>query len=79
MRKLHKQPVAEFDPWDDNREPGERVYQSRPALDGAYIYDLRESNGWGKRALGELTPCLVNKDGRPRLAVLADDGDWYWT
>jgi hypothetical protein len=36
-------------------------------------------NGKDKRAIGELTPKLVKKNGKPRIAKLHDDGFWYWT
>ena len=73
---MRKQPVAQYDPWDFSREPGDRVYEPQTGKDGAWMFV--ESNGWGKRMSGELTPRIVKKNGRYRLAVLCDDGYWYW-
>lgn len=78
MRKLRKQPTGPLNPWDFGAEPSDRVYEPRPDKDCAFIYDLRESRGRNKAAAGELTPQLVVKDGKPRQAVLDDDGLWYW-
>lgn len=77
MRKLYKQPTKSLNSWDWDAKPRERVFRPMP-LGGAYIYDLRESNGRNKAAMGELTPILVKKNGVPRIAIKADDGLWYW-
>lgn len=78
MRKMRKQPVGPLSPWDFGAEPGERVYERRG--ESAVMYDLRESTGWYKRSAGELTPHKVMQKGGdlPRLAVMDDDGVWYW-
>jgi len=78
MRRMRKQPVAGYNPWNFDLEEGDRVYQAMPELGGAWIYDLRESTGRNKSAVGELTPHLVKKNGRARVGVLGDDGVWYW-
>lgn len=78
MRRLKKQPVTSYNPWDWKREAGERVYHPQPSLEGAYIYDLVESRGRNKRDTGELTPRLVRKNGKPRIAIQDDQGTWYW-
>lgn len=78
-RKLRKQPTKQFcqrGHFDD--EPGDRLFDPQPQLEGAYIIDLVQSNGWAKRALGELTPKTVKKNGIPRIAELGSDGFWYW-
>ena len=75
MRKLTKQPVGPRNDWDFRLEVGERVYERRG--DSAVMYDLRET-GRNKRDCGELTPHIVKKHGVPRLAVMGDDGVWYW-
>lgn len=78
MRKIRKQPVCAYNPWNWNLEPGDRVYRVMPELEGAYMIDLRESTGRNKRDAGELTPHTVTKNGAPRLAVLGDNLQWYW-
>ena len=76
-RKLRKQPIARLNPWNFDLEPGDRVFELRPDLGSAYIYDLIESTGRNKRAAGELVSRLVKKSGQPRLAELRGDC-WYW-
>lgn len=78
VRKLRKQPKGQINNWNFDAENGERYFEPRPELEGAYIYDLTESRGMNKRDAGELTPRLVRKHGKPRVALLADDGLWYW-
>ena len=72
-RKMKKQPVARYSPWINELEPGDRVYQPKPEIEGAYIYDLKSSRGRDK-----LTPRLVKKDGKPRVAVMDGSGVWFW-
>lgn len=76
MRKLRKQPVGPRNDWNFELEAGERVFERRG--ESAVMYDLQESTGWNKRTAGELTPRLVKKNGCPRLAVMGDDGIWFW-
>ena len=80
LRRLRKQPVGARNDWDFTAEPGDRVYQrARGGADYVYMYDLRESRGRDKAAMGELTPHLVKgRNGLGRHAVLCDDGHWYW-
>lgn len=78
MRRLRKQPRCRRNDWNMDLEPDDRVFDSRPVSEGAWMYDLRESKGRNKRDSGELTPVLVKKNGKPRLAALCDDGNWYW-
>lgn len=77
MRKLRKQPVAAINCRDFDREPGDRVYESMPELEGAFMHDLRGSTGRNKRDAGELTSRVVKKSGKRRLAVFCGDA-WYW-
>ena len=69
---MRKQPVGGLNPWDESLEPGDRVL----GVDDK-MYDLRESNGWGKRALGELTPFLASPHKKGRRAILIGS-EWYW-
>lgn len=78
MRRLHKQPVGQYNPWDDTLESGDRVYKPMTELEGAHMLDLVESNGWHKRTSGELSSVTVKKNGVPRIAVLDDKGIWRW-
>ena len=79
MRRLRKQPVAGYSPWNMNHEGGDRVYVTIPGLDDAYhMYDLLESRGRDMRDAGELTFRVVKKNGKSRLAVKGDNGIWYW-
>lgn len=78
MRKLRKQPVGSFNPLRHDLEHGDRVYQAMPDLEGAFMHDLRISTGRNKSDASELTNHIVKKDGKPRLAVLAEDEQWYW-
>ena len=52
-------------------EPGDLMIQF------CHLYRLRESNGWGKRSLGELTPIEIKppKDG---LEAQMIDGEVWW-
>ena len=77
MRRLRKQPVACFNPWDLSREVGDRVFCPQSHLECAYMYDLVESNG-RKSTDGELIPRLVKKNGIPRRAVIGENDIWYW-
>jgi hypothetical protein len=78
LRRVRKQPVAAFCPWDFSREEGDRVYRRIGDSDEAEMIDLYESHGRDKAAAGELSFRVVKKDGRVRRAVLGDDGVWYW-
>jgi hypothetical protein len=78
VRRLRKQPTAGLSAWDHEAEPGDRRYIPKPELEGAWIVDLVLSSGRNKRDVGELTPKVVKKNGRPRIAQLHDDGLWYW-
>lgn len=77
MRKLRKQPVGSRNDRDFSLEAGDRVFER--CGEAAVMYDLRESTGWHQRTAGELTPHIVKKNGSPRLAVMGDNGTWYWT
>lgn len=78
MRRMRKQPVAQLNQWDWDREPGDRVFRPMNKSEYAAIYDLVESNGRHKSAAGELTPRLVKKRGKPRRAAMDDVGVWHW-
>lgn len=78
MRKMRKQPKGPWNPCNFELEVGDRVFMGKPELEGAYIYDLRESNGVYKRGVGQLIPFLIKKNKQPRLAQLGDDNIWYW-
>lgn len=78
MSRIRKQPVASYNPWDWEREAGDRVYAYDPSHQAAYMIDLVESRGRNKRDAGELTPRIVKKNGKVRLAYRAGDGIWYW-
>lgn len=69
MRKMRKQIVGRFNPWNFDAEVGDRVIDF-----GDNVYDLRESRGRNKAALGELTPVLV-KTNKKAVNI---DGVWYW-
>lgn len=75
---MHKQPVGPDDPWAFSLEAGDRVYRYTDyAKKQAIMFDLLESRGWGKRTAGELTPAVVKKNGKSRIAT-CKDGIWYW-
>lgn len=77
MRRMRKQPTGPRNDRDFSAEAGDRVYWEEG--NDTVMFDLRESTGWRKRtALGELTPHLVKKNGKPRLAKMNDHGVWYW-
>lgn len=78
VRRLRKQPTAVLAAWDHEAEQGDRRYIPKPELEGAWIVDLVLSRGRNKRDAGELTPKVVKKNGRPRIAQLHDAGLWYW-
>lgn len=78
MRRLRKQPVAAFNPWDFEREIGDRVYSLQACCGDYHILDLVESRGRHKSAAGILSTRLVKKNGRARLAIRDDQGTWYW-
>jgi hypothetical protein len=77
-RRLRKQPIALFNPWNFAAEPGDRMYLPVPESEGAHIYDVYESRGRNKRAAGELSRRIVKRNGIPRLAFLDDTGVWRW-
>jgi hypothetical protein len=83
MRKMRKQPVCAYNPWNHDIEVGWRLYQWLDINNGvAMIYDVRESSGRNKSACGILTAHLVKKDGRERVALQRRDEagqlTWYW-
>lgn len=73
MIKMRKQPTDNYNPWNELLMPGQRVYDKI----NNKMYDLYESNGWGKRSLGELVikEPLAQKQGKIPIQV---DGIWYW-
>ncbi len=77
MRRLRKQPIGPRNDRNMDLEAGDRVYSWVNYKSTATMDDLRESTGWGKRNLGELTPRKVTKNGATRVAVLKK-GVWYW-
>jgi len=77
-RRLKVQPVARLNAWDFDREAGDYVFEPLPDLDCARIYVLQTSNGFDKAAIGELTPCLIKKNGKTRRAELDEFGVWRW-
>jgi hypothetical protein len=78
MRKIRKQPVGPLNAWNYSLLPGDRCWQRDHSEDYVLMVDLRESTGRDKAAAGDLTPHTVKRNGKPRRAVLADDGIWYW-
>lgn len=78
MRKMRKQPVGPLNAWNFSLEAGDRCWQRDHSEDTVVMVDLRESTGRNKSAAGDLTTHTVKKNGKPRRAVLADDGIWYW-
>lgn len=76
-RKLRKQPVARYSPWDMAREAGERVSLSvgnTPGQEVAWMLDLYYTTD----SAVDLSYRIVKKDGSLRAAYLQDDGFWYW-
>jgi hypothetical protein len=77
MIKLRKVPSKCYNIWDDDLEPGMRVYKL--FYDDVYlIYELKESTGRNKRDSGSLTPILIKKNGKPRLAKYLSGIGWVW-
>ena len=79
MKKIRKQPVGPFNAWNFSLEHGDRVWRRDATENTIVMVDLRESSGRNKAAAGDLTPHVVKKSGKPRLAVQGEDGMWYWT
>lgn len=77
MRKMRKQPVGPRNDWNFDLEAGDRVYIWTTVGEKAMMDDLVLSTGKDKRAVGELTPRRVSRNGWPRIAVVKD-GVWYW-
>jgi len=71
MRKLRKQPIRRYNPYDQHLESGNRVFVPDIASGGAYMYDVIERTGI-------LTYRVAKKNGFPRLAILSCEGVWYW-
>jgi len=75
---MRKQPRCARNDWNHNLEVGDRVYVWMEFQKTAVMYDLTESRGRNKAAIGELTPVRVTKNGQARVATI-QDGVWYWT
>jgi len=78
MLLIRKQPVGPLNEWNLALKPGQRCWLFDYSEGITMMYDLRESTGKNKSDDGDLTPHVVKKHGRPRHAILADDGLWYW-
>jgi hypothetical protein len=77
MRRMRKQPIGHANPRNFRLMPGDRVWRQDHTTGEYHMLDLRESRGRDKAAAGELTPVVVKKNGRPRVACVWC-GLWFW-
>jgi hypothetical protein len=77
MRRMRKQPVGSANPRNFRLMPGDRVWRQDYTTGEFHMMDLRESRGRDKAAAGELTPVIVKKNGRARVACVWY-GLWFW-
>jgi hypothetical protein len=73
MRLMRKQPSGFYNPWNQSAEVGDRFVCSQTKR----VYDIRESHGRNKAAMGELTPVLASASKKGLIPFLFG-GSWYW-
>lgn len=73
MRKMRKQVTGGFNPWNQDIEVGDRLYDYQQNK----VYDIYISTGRDKRAMGELSykEPITQKNGKKAMQI---NGIWYW-
>jgi hypothetical protein len=73
MKRMRKQVTGYYNEHNFNIEPGERLY----SIIHKKVFDIVESNGYGKKMLGELTPKEPSAQRKGKIAIKINN-IWYW-
>ena len=64
--------ILRFNPWNFDAEPGDKMIDHN-----GVAYLLRQSTGWGKRSVGELTHHRIKPPHPDAKAVIRGDQMWW--
>jgi hypothetical protein len=73
MKKMRKQVTGMYNEHNFDIEPGQRLYSNIYKK----VFDIVESNGYGKRMLGEFTPKEPSAQKKGKTAIKINN-IWYW-